>query len=171
MCIKIFFLVRFRPPKRVMPFPAMSPQDAAMLRLNHNAAAAGLHPHHPHHPHHHPAVSGSDSPFSPFPSHLPPTSMADHRSGGGSGMDSLVRPPPLPPHGPPPPFGASSGLQPHHLPMGAGAAHLMSSLNSPAAQVRMDHRRRIKTEEGSKGRRSCLRGRNIKFLGTLAVLH
>ena len=137
MCIKIFFLVRFRPPKRVMPFPAMSPQDAAMLRLNHNAAAAGLHPHHPHHPHHHPAVSGSDSPFSPFPSHLPPTSMADHRSGGGSGMDSLVRPPPLPPHGPPPPFGASSGLQPHHLPMGAGAAHLMSSLNSPVAQVRI----------------------------------
>jgi hypothetical protein len=120
-----------------MPFPAMSPQDAAMLRLNHNAAAAaavGLHPHH--HPHH-PAVSGGDSPFSPFPSPLPPSSMADSRGGSGEGVvrPTLPPPPPQHPHGPPPPFAA--GLPPHHLPMGAaGAAHLMSSLGNPAAQVK-----------------------------------
>ena len=97
-----------------MPFPAMSPQDAAMLRLNHNSAVAAAGLQH-HHPHHHPSVSvGGDSPFSPFSS--PPTSMEGRVDG-------------RPPH-PPPSF--AGGLPPH--PHSMGAAHLMS-LNSPAAQV------------------------------------
>jgi hypothetical protein len=95
-----------------MPFPAMSPQDAAMLRLNHNSSGM----HHHHHPINHPAVSVGDSPFSPFSSPLhshqapppPPTSL----DSGGSRQ-------PIPP----PPF--AGGIPPHHL----------MSLNSPAAQV------------------------------------
>jgi hypothetical protein len=96
-----------------MPFPAMSPQDAAMLRLNHNNS--GMHHHH-HHPINHPsAVSVGDSPFSSSPLYghqappPPPTSL----DSGGSRQ-------PIPP----PPF--AGGIPPHHL----------MSLNSPAAQVK-----------------------------------
>ncbi len=97
-----------------MPFPAMSPQDAAMLRLNHNNS--GMHHHHHHHPLNHPsAVSVGDSPFSsssPLYSHQAPPPPPTSLDSGGSRQ-------PIPP----PPF--AGGIPPHHL----------MSLNSPAAQV------------------------------------
>jgi hypothetical protein len=105
-----------------MPFPAMSPQDAAMLRLNHNNS--GMHHHH-HHPINHPAVSVGDSPFSSSPLYghqappPPPTSL----DSGGSRQ-------PIPP----PPF--AGGIPPHHL----------MSLNSPAAQVQKNDKYTDKKE-------------------------
>jgi hypothetical protein len=101
-----------------MPFPAMSPQDAAMLRLNHNNS--GMHHHH-HHPINHPSsVSvGGDSPFSPFSS---PSPLHGHQAPPPppASLDSGGSRQPIPP----PPF-VGGGIPPHHL----------MSLNSPAAQV------------------------------------
>jgi hypothetical protein len=102
-----------------MPFPAMSPQDAAMLRLNHNNS--GMHHHHPHHPLNHPsAVSVGDSPFSPFSSSSP---LHGHQAPAPppTSLDSGGSRQPIPP----PPFVGGGGIPPHHL----------MSLNSPAAQV------------------------------------